>query len=155
MIPGDNPAAIGGVPVTIQWEPVEEQLFAVDEFEASRSTPRSMIEMRMPPSYRSDLLRRLGFSRGDVTAALKAANIVRAQRRRTAETLNFSVVQESLEKVKRATLNVTLRRGKKVQEKSYWQHSVEAMLPMHRMTAKKTTCRWAWISAEQVPPQQL
>ena len=118
IIPGDNPSAIGGVPVTIHWDYVEETILPIEELDPSQqSPPRSMIEMRMPPDYRNDLLRRLGFSRGDVAAALKAANIARGQRRRTAETMNLASVEESLEKVKRATLNATFRRSKKIHEK--------------------------------------
>ena len=120
IIPGDNPAAIGGVPVTIDWEHVDEIEIPLEELEPSEQSPhqhRSMIEMRMPPAVRNDMLRRLGFSRCDVTAALKAANIARNQRRRTAETMNLASMEESLEKVKRATLNATLRRSRKMNEK--------------------------------------
>jgi len=62
-------------------------------------------------------LRRLGFSRSDIQASLKAANISRQQRRRTSEVMHMSVAQEAFERMKRATLNVTFNRAKKSEEK--------------------------------------
>ncbi|KAG7341771.1 hypothetical protein IV203_026290 [Nitzschia inconspicua] len=117
ILPGDNPAGFSGVPVTIDWTPLEIASCSVDEYEATKAPPRNAMELRMPPNYRRDLLQQLGFSRSEILSSLKHANLVRNQRRRTFETMHLSLVQEAVEKVKRAALNATIRRAKKSKEK--------------------------------------
>jgi hypothetical protein len=132
IIPGDNPASLSGVPLTIDWTPFETASCHVDEYEANKPPSRQMVELRMPPSYRKELLRRLGFSRSELLASLQTTTIVRNQRRRTVETMQYYKAQEALEKVKRAALNATLRRSKKSQEKKFLQNFAKQMHTFHK-----------------------
>jgi hypothetical protein len=137
IIPGANPASFAGVPVTIGWTPVEAATLTVEEYESNKPEARTMVELRMPPCYRDDLLRRLGFSRSEILSSLKTANIVRNQRRRTSETMQLARTQEALEKVKRATLNATVLRGKKSQERKLLQRfSSTSLISQDTQTTK-------------------
>jgi hypothetical protein len=119
IIVGGNPAVSKGVPVTIDWTHDGEVIASIDDYEHSRGTPRSMLELRIPPRVRTENMKRLGFSNADVLAGTKAANIVRCQRRRTIETLQTAAMEEFLEKWRRAILNATIMRGRKRREREY------------------------------------
>lgn len=123
IIVGDNPSVCRGVPITIDWTPLSEMQCSVDDYEEQRPKPRSTTELCMPSSRRADLLIRLGFSRQEVNKGTKAANIVRGRRRRTQETMKLSSGHETLERITRATLNATLRRGKKSKERVFLKRS--------------------------------
>ena len=116
---GDNPAVTVGVPITIDWAHDGEFTCSVEEYEEHRSNPRTMIELRMPSRCRADMLRRLGFSRQDIMQGTKSANIARNRRKRTIELLRLSLVFETIEMTKRATLNATFRRTTKKKERAF------------------------------------
>jgi hypothetical protein len=140
IIPGDNPASLSGVPLTIDWIPVETASCNVDEYEANKPPPRQMFELRMPSSYRKDLLQTLGFPRSELVASVRTVNIFRNQRRRTVETMQFCKAEEALEKVKRAALNVTLWRSKKAQERKFLQKFAKQMHSFHDEPLLKDCC---------------
>jgi len=117
IIPDVNPAVTRGVPIAIDWDPINEVSCSVDEYEESRPTPRSQVELRMPATHRNDLLRRLGFSHRDILESVKEANLARNRRVRTMETMQLEPAQAAFERMTRAALNATLRRGKKAEEK--------------------------------------
>jgi hypothetical protein len=117
IIAGDNPAVTIGAPITIDWIPFSDEKCTVDDYEERRPSPRSMVELRMPSTYRMQLLRSLGFTREEVQKCIKAANITRNHRSRTNETMALFRAQESLEMMTRAMLNVTFRRTAKKREK--------------------------------------
>jgi hypothetical protein len=118
IIPGINPAVTLGVPLTIDWQPLDETIIcSVDEYQESRPPPRTMVELRMPASYRYELLRRLGYSRNELLQHAKHATIVRNQRRQTDATLHLQQTQEALERSFRAVRNVTWNRAEKAKEK--------------------------------------
>lgn len=114
---GDNPAVTRGVPITIDWIHDSEVVCSLEEYEEVRPISRSMLELRMPNCCRVNSLRRLGFSRLEISEGTKKANITRYRRKRTCETLALSPVQEMLERAKRGTLNATFRRGAKRKER--------------------------------------
>jgi hypothetical protein len=90
----------------------------LEEYEVSRPPRRDNLEMQMPPSYRKELLRRAGYTRGEITDLTKPVNIARAQRARTRETLNLDGVNELVEKISRKTFNVlTLGMAKRSERK--------------------------------------
>ena len=117
IIAGDNPAVTMGAPITIDWIPFSDEKCTVDDYEERRPYPRSMVELRMLSTYRMQLLRSLGFTREEVRKSIKAANITRNHRKRTNEITALSRVQENLEIMTRAMLNVTIRRRAKKREK--------------------------------------
>lgn len=117
IIAGDNPAVTIGAPITIDWIPFSDKKCTVDDYEERRPSPRSMVELRMPATYRMQLLRSLGFTREEVLKCIKAANITRNHRSRTNETMALARTQETFELMTRAMLNVTIRRTAKKREK--------------------------------------
>ncbi|CAJ1930915.1 unnamed protein product [Cylindrotheca closterium] len=119
IIVGDNPAIMTGTPITIDWEHVEEFDCSIDDYEQAKPKPRNMLELRLPARNRDEILKSQGFSLKDRQVGKKAANTTRRQRRRTSETMNLSIVQESIEKAKRAALNATIYRSRKQKEREF------------------------------------
>lgn len=119
IIVGDNPSIMTGVPITIDWEFVQELEFALEEYEASRPQHRTMVELRIPGKHRDAILKRQGFSLADRNRGKKAANITKSRRKRTSDTEQLSSAVEAMEKMKRATLNATLYRRRKQKERTF------------------------------------
>jgi hypothetical protein len=119
IIVGDNPSIITGVPITIDWEFVHEVDFSVDDYEAARPQPRTMLELRIPGRNRDDILKRLGFSLAERNRGRKEANIARSRRKRTREKEQLAAVAEAMEKVRRAALNATVFRRRKQKERQF------------------------------------
>jgi hypothetical protein len=120
IIIGNNPGVSGGVPFTLDWTPVQHDpvVLTIDDYEEARpGPPRSQSELKIPSSYRTEVLRRLGFSRRDIQMGTKEANIIRSRRRRTIETLHLSAAQEIVERIKRSAMNATIRRSAKSKER--------------------------------------
>ena len=113
MIPGNNPSVIKGCPVELSWEYDLWGTFDVEEYEASRPTPRGMSQLRMPAAIREEMLKRVGFSRKDIMAGTKEATIVRNRRKRTEEMLKMAPFHEFLERASRGTKNMVNPGGKK------------------------------------------
>ena len=119
IIPGDNPGGVIGVPVTMAWEFEGPFGASVDDYEDNRPPRRNMREMNLPSMERDRMLRSVGFSRQDLMASLKQANISRYQRRRTVDTIQMGPMLEKLELVRRAVANATVRRAAKRRERAY------------------------------------
>ena len=119
IIVGENPGVTMGVPLTIGWEHASEIRCSVDDYENSRPKPRSMIELRIPSSMRSEILKRSGFTRNEIMAGIKRANIGRKKRTRTKEMMGLSSIEESVELIVRALLNATIRRRRKRLEREF------------------------------------
>lgn len=117
MIPGDNPSVTMGCPITIDWQHDYDITCHVAEYEEARPKPRSVLELRLPAQLREDLLKRAGFSRQDILKGTKEANITKGRRRRTQETMKLAPIQELMERAKRGTLNMTIKRGSKKKER--------------------------------------
>mmetsp|Transcript_5601 Transcript_5601/g.13537 ORF Transcript_5601/g.13537 Transcript_5601/m.13537 type:complete len:433 (+) Transcript_5601:292-1590(+) len=138
MIVGDNPAVSVGPPVTIGWMPPVSSssysnygqsdddksnaaesaiVVSLDNYEKQRPVPRNRSQLRMPSSYRTELLRRQGFSRREIMEGSKQAAILRYRRKRTIELMHFTPAIEVVERVRRGILNVTVKRSAKVAER--------------------------------------
>lgn len=85
---GDNPSVASGVPLSISWK-VEARHYPIDinDYESHHHPGRSLSELRMGPVDRLDILRRCGFSRGELTETIRQVDICRAQRKETVEKL--------------------------------------------------------------------
>ena len=151
-ITGDNPSVSMGVPLTIAWAPLETEWSTIDDYEKKRSPRRSRIELRIPPSRRTAILRGLGFSREEIQQGTKAATTTRNRRRRTAETMNLAPAQEVCEKVTRAMMNATVRRMAKTQEKtilgSFHPIRAKGCLPDDTMDKTETSSCFSNASSE-------
>lgn len=117
IIVGDNPSTLTGVPICIDWEHVNEIVCSLDEYEEQKPESRTMVELRLPKIVRDDMLKRLGFSLKERQRGMKMANIGRNQRKKTEERSKLVPLQESLETMKRATVNATFGRSRKRREK--------------------------------------
>lgn len=114
---GDNPSIMTGTPLTIDWVHVNVINCGIDEYESGKPPPRTMVELRIPGKCRYQILKNQGFSQEEIRRGTRAANICRSQRTRTQDTMQLAPLQESLEKVKKATLNATFRRKRKSEER--------------------------------------
>jgi hypothetical protein len=119
MSMGDNPSVSSGIPVTIDWKHERETVCDVSEYEEGRHQRRAKFELLLPESLRLNIVRERGFSRGEIQEQRKEVNVCRGRRRRTVETLQLYKLQESLEVTWRATLNATIRQGRKRMEREY------------------------------------
>ena len=139
IIVGDNPAVSVGPPVTVDWMPTGSSswsngghiddyentngtyaaaiVVSVDDYDKQRPVPRNRSQLRMPSSYRTELLRRQGFSRREIMEGSKQAAVVRHRRKRTIELWHFAPAIEAVERVRRGILNVTVKRAAKVAER--------------------------------------
>lgn len=115
IIVGDHPGGVKGVPVTIGWDILDTVVADLEQYESIHATNRrTMQEMRMGIEHREKLLRSLGFSRQEILAGLKIANLVRNSRRKTNETQQLDAINEVVEAVSRKMRNlVTLGRRKR------------------------------------------
>jgi len=112
IIVGDNPGAHEGPPVTVAWESVSLVTIDIDQYEKDRNGERrSLGEMKIPPRKRRSMLLDLGFTRKEINRGLKAANITRAQRRRTIAKLNRSFVWIASARPNFATRKPQLRKN--------------------------------------------
>jgi hypothetical protein len=119
MCIGENPAGSVGVPISIDWDHVDEIICSIDDYEEVHPSRRSASQMNLPSRQRSDILKSLGYSRREISEATKHAIKVRIDRQRTIDTLHLAPIEEFIERTTRAVLNATIRRGAKRREREY------------------------------------
>jgi hypothetical protein len=116
---GDNPGGTVGPPITIDWSYLSEFTADLEEYEETRPPRRDPLEMQMPASYRRDLLRRAGYTRGEIADLTRPVNVARAQRARSREAMKLDGVNELAERVSRSTLNVLTLGMRKRKERKF------------------------------------
>ena len=121
---GDNPGGVRGPPLTIQWEHHSVATIDMEEFEEGRPQRRKGGEMIIPANVRDKFLREAGHSRGEIQGAVKRANIARNRRKRTEELKDLRLLDETMEKARRGTMNSVLNRGKKQREREFIRHAM-------------------------------
>lgn len=120
---GNNPGGFSGPPLTIEWVAQNKIEIPVVAYENDRPPRRSGSQMNIPRSAREEMLRNAGYSRGEITEALRDANIARRQRRQTIDTMQLSSLHEFKERVVRGSLNLTLNRSRKARERKYLEEA--------------------------------
>merc|ERR1719159_570248 len=82
---GDNPSVARRPPVSLDWNYITEELYHLDDYEKYGSIfgRRCTVEMKRPSFERLQLLRDLGYSRGEIGEATQTAQKVREQRIQT------------------------------------------------------------------------
>ena len=113
LIPGDNPTAPRGPPLSFGWDFDVENSFDFYEYEAAKGTRRTPNELIIPPQIRSSLLRKNGHDWKTIQAAIKAANISRRQRMGSLERIHADKFDEKMEKISRGVKKMFEKRGKK------------------------------------------
>ena len=109
IIPGINPAVTRGVPLTIDWEPLNKNVYHFEEYEkAVEGVRRKQGEMKMPAKLRTQVLKRLGFSYRHVQECYKAVKKAQKERERTNELLGLRPNDFAIEQFTRAVRNAIL-----------------------------------------------
>lgn len=82
---GDNPSCSSGPPVTISWEyNPDTMILSVEEYEDTRPTRRTMGQMVLPRSYRTEMLRKeWNVSQQQIASAVRQGIRCKSQRRTT------------------------------------------------------------------------
>lgn len=80
---GDNPSVSSGPPVTLEWTAFETHKIDVDVYEERKPAAREKESMILPRSVREEILRREGFSRGEIREATEVAQKLQLQRRKS------------------------------------------------------------------------
>lgn len=86
----DNPGTPFGPPLAVAWEQQASYEFNLEEYEATKPAGRTKSECSLPPSVRTEILRRSGYSRMEIVQLTKPVNIVRARRKATAQSLRLA-----------------------------------------------------------------
>ena len=101
------------------WEQQASYEFNLEEYEATKPAGRTKSECALPPSMRTEILRRSGYSRMEIVQLTKPVNIVRARRKATAQSLRLAGLQELMESLVRKTRNILTLGRLKRQERQY------------------------------------
>lgn len=80
----DNPAVSSGPPISIGWKAFDTTTLPLDEYETAKPPPRDKNQMIVPRFVREDWLREQGYSRRDITEAVKEISKVKANRNQSA-----------------------------------------------------------------------
>jgi hypothetical protein len=106
---GDNPCVSSGPPVTMEFKAFETHCLLLDDYEKDKPEAREKDAMMMPRFYREELLRKQGFSRGELREAVEEAQKIQKKRK-----LTWSA-RASL-KFQQRWKNLTSKKDKKAQE---------------------------------------
>lgn len=128
---GDNPSVSSGPPIAIGWSFMTEQTIPFDEYERSRPYHRSLYEMIIPSSTRTDILCDADISLRLIQETVRTVNVTKRQRRRTVQSLRTSWIEEMSERTRRALVGRVVGVSKKRQEREL----VERGLQCDRMAA--------------------
>ena len=72
LCPGDNPSVSRGVPISLDWDYDEEHSYNINKFEDGRFGQRRFAgELKLPSLERIQLLKGVGYSRGEINERVK------------------------------------------------------------------------------------
>jgi hypothetical protein len=78
---GDNPSVSRGVPISLDWHYDDIRSFELDSYELDRSdSRRGSEELKLPSLQRIQLLKRLGYSRGEINEQTKEVQLAKQKR---------------------------------------------------------------------------
>lgn len=80
---GDNPAVASGPPLTVEWKAFDTHTLDLDSYEEKKPEPRSKDAMILPRSLREAILRKEGFSRGEMKEVTEEVMKIQLERRRS------------------------------------------------------------------------
>jgi len=108
IILGNNPAVSMGPPLTIDWEYDIVGKVSLDEYEEGRGDRRNKEQMMIPVRIREDWLREAGYSRGDMTDAIKEAVVDKKSRNASSQKIRMCL-EETTERLQRKVQRWVLR----------------------------------------------
>lgn len=95
---GDNPSVSCGPPITICWDPQDEEECDVEVYEERRGMRRTGDQLRIPSILRKNFIEKDGYTWHQILQEIKNVSKVRADRQKTASTLHSLGSEESLER---------------------------------------------------------
>ena len=113
---GDNPAVSLGVPVSLDWQVLSEEICPVDTAPCSAGLTEE--ELRLPSTEREAMVRNAGFSTEEIRTSVRAVNTVKMEREQTLDTLKNAGSEYLLEKIRKGVWNATIRRRSKKMERA-------------------------------------
>ena len=117
VILGDNPACANGVPVTIDWKPVQSSTTEVELHDYIRATQRRHgKELVLPVQDRTQMVLDAGSSMEDVANTVLEVDQIRKDRAETFNTSEFGekmqIFQERLERLPKGIVKNVLKLGR-------------------------------------------
>lgn len=117
MILGDNPACSNGIPVTIDWKPVESTTTDVELYDYLRSTERRHgKKLIIPVQDRAQIVIQAGYSMEDVADVVLEMDKIRKERADSFATTGFGekmhIFQQQMTKVPKGFLKAMKIGGK-------------------------------------------
>lgn len=86
---GDNPSVTRGVPISLDWDYGKAHSYEIDAYERDRCDDRrDSDDLKLPSLQRVQMLKRLGYSRGEINERVKEVDVIKDNRfstRRKAE----------------------------------------------------------------------
>lgn len=136
---GDNPSVKRGVPLTLEWDNLNEFVMPIDTYESIRPSEKrlSKQELELNATDRHELMISVGYSRNEIRQAIKEMNIIKYKRLRTLETKSLHRLQALLQHLERAIVNATIRRTMKQKERNMIQYWLQQ--DQLKRTTKTTT----------------
>merc|ERR1719203_2098770 len=101
QILGDNPSVSRGPAMTLDWEYDSHQTISIDSYEGNRGTRRVSYEMMMPRNVREHHLRKSGYSKKEISKAVKAIDEAKSKRKKTVKNIRFENVEYAVERTTR------------------------------------------------------
>ena len=105
---GDNPCA-KGAPITIGWEPQDQRMFELDEYEKKKPAPRSKHEMHIPASIRESLLQSQGATMKQIRQATRESQKINQLRQQSVQNRKWDGVNMALESASRKLKKVATK----------------------------------------------
>eukprot|EP00529_Nitzschia_sp_RCC80_P026573 CAMPEP_0113494544 /NCGR_PEP_ID=MMETSP0014_2-20120614/29159_1 /TAXON_ID=2857 /ORGANISM="Nitzschia sp." /LENGTH=279 /DNA_ID=CAMNT_0000388435 /DNA_START=54 /DNA_END=893 /DNA_ORIENTATION=+ /assembly_acc=CAM_ASM_000159 len=137
MTMGDNPSVSSGIPVTIEWNHANEFVCDLDVYEKLRPERRGRYDLVLPRSHRTALCyQSAGYSRSEILKQVKVVSVTKNERRRSIQYQRLDALHEFVEKSCRATMNMTLRKKTKQEEREYIQN---AMIRQHTFSTRRSS----------------
>mmetsp|Transcript_30223 Transcript_30223/g.73507 ORF Transcript_30223/g.73507 Transcript_30223/m.73507 type:complete len:280 (-) Transcript_30223:247-1086(-) len=137
MTMGDNPSVSSGIPVTIEWNHANEFVCDLDVYEKLRPKRRGRYELVLPRSHRTNVCyQSAGYSRSEIIKQVKVVSVTKNERRRSIQYQRLDALHEFVEKSCRATMNMTVRKKTKQEERQYIQN---AMTQQHTVSTRRSS----------------
>ena len=80
MILGDHPNCRFGLPVTLEWDYIEYEPLAVNDYEIHHARRRPLRQMMLPSQTRLEMFQALGYSIAELNKARKKLKQIKRQR---------------------------------------------------------------------------
>jgi len=116
MILGDHPSCTYGPPVTIDWDYLEYEPLAVNEYEIHHARRRPLRSMMLNYYKRKDILTQAGYSSESIKAATRKTEKVKRQRAITRQFLPVSKAEDMIESAGRKLKKAFKRKESVVSE---------------------------------------